>query len=73
MSFKEVAGEKPLVKSIHAGLECGILISKRHSLDCVSIGPEIQDVHTYNEKMSIISAKKNYMVIKRALEKLAKK
>lgn len=72
-SFKEVAGEKPLVKSIHAGLECGILISKRHSLDCVSIGPEIQDVHTHNEKMSIISAKKNYMVIKRALEKLAKK
>ena len=72
-SFKEVAGEKPLVKLIHAGLECGILISKRHSLDCVSIGPEIQDVHTYNEKMSIISAKKNYMVIKRALEKLAKK
>lgn len=72
-SYEEITGTKPLVKSIHAGLECGILTAKRHSLDCVSIGPEILDVHTYNEKMSILSAKKNYKVITKALEKLAEK
>ena len=72
-TYSDLFGSEPQITALHAGLECGILISKRHSLDCVSIGPEIQDVHPYNEKMSIISVKKNYMVIKRALEKLAKK
>ena len=51
-------GKKPTVMAIHAGLECGILASKIKDLDCVSIGPDMKDIHTPKERLSISSTKR---------------
>lgn len=48
------------VEIIHAGLECGILASKMPGLDIVSIGPDILDIHTPEERMSIESVARTY-------------
>lgn len=53
--FEEYFGFKPSVVAIHAGLECAVFASKINNLDCISIGPDIFDVHTVNEKLSISS------------------
>ena len=57
-------GEEPVVEGIHAGLECGILSTKIPNLDCVSIGPNIYEIHTTEEHMSISSVQRmwNYLV-----------
>lgn len=53
--YKEQYGEEPKIEVIHAGLECGILSSKIEGLDCISLGPDMYDVHTPDEKISIAS------------------
>ena len=67
--YEEMYGEKPVVEGIHAGLECGLLSSKIPDLDCVAMGPNILDIHTYNEKLSISSTKRVYEFVLRFLEK----
>lgn len=69
--YEKRFGEKPRVEGIHAGLECGILLQKLPDLDIVSIGPEIQDIHTVKEKLSISSAKRNYDYLLDVLAALA--
>lgn len=70
--FKRVFGREPEVKGIHAGLECGILAKKIPGIDIVSMGPDIHDIHTIHERLSISSAKKNFDFVLGVLEKLAK-
>ncbi|MCM1245312.1 MAG: aminoacyl-histidine dipeptidase [Roseburia sp.] len=70
--FRRVFGREPEVKGIHAGLECGILAKKIPGIDIVSMGPDIHDIHTVHEKLSISSAKKNFDFVLGVLEKLAK-
>lgn len=53
--YEEMYGKKPVLEAIHAGLECGILAGKIPDLDCVSIGPDLQNVHTAGESMDIES------------------
>lgn len=53
--YEEMYGKKPILEAIHAGLECGILAGKIPNLDCVSIGPDLQNVHTAEESMDIES------------------
>lgn len=69
--FQNCFGREPKVEGIHAGLECGILSEKMPGLDIVSMGPEIQDIHTIHERLSISSAKRNFDYIIRVLERLA--
>lgn len=56
--YEEMYGVKPALEAIHAGLECGILSGKIEGLDCVSVGPELENVHTAEEKMDIASVKR---------------
>lgn len=51
-------GKAPVVRSIHAGLECGLLSQKIKDLDAVSMGPEILDIHTPQERLSISSTRR---------------
>ncbi len=62
--YEEMFGKTPTVEVIHAGLECGILSTKIPNLDCVSIGPNIYEIHTTEEHMSIASVQRmwNYLV-----------
>lgn len=48
-------GAAPTVLAIHAGLECGLLCEKIAGLDAVSIGPDMQDIHTCRERLSVAS------------------
>ena len=36
---------------IHAGLECSWIVSKSNDIDCISIGPTIQNPHTKTERL----------------------
>ncbi len=54
--YREMYGREPQVEAIHAGLECGLLGSKIKDLDCVSFGPDMKDIHTTEETLSIASA-----------------
>ncbi len=56
--YEKMYGEAPKVEAIHAGLECGILGSKISDLDCVSFGPNMKDIHTTEETLSISSTKR---------------
>lgn len=51
-------GEKPAVEGIHAGLECSLFVRKIPGLDCVSIGPDLYDIHTCREQVSISSVER---------------
>lgn len=53
--YREKFGKEVQVEALHAGLECGIMISKIPGLDCVSFGPNIFDIHTTEERLSISS------------------
>ena len=56
--YKNMYGAEPEVKAIHAGLECGLLAGKIKDLDCVSIGPDMKNIHTTEETLSISSTKR---------------
>jgi dipeptidase D len=46
-------GRPPAVKAIHAGLECGILKSRKPDLDIISFGPTIRGAHSPRERLLI--------------------
>lgn len=58
--FQEMYGKTPKVEVIHAGLECGLIYEKLPQLDIVSIGPDLEHVHTPDERLSISSTKRTY-------------
>lgn len=62
--YNDLYGKEPKVKAIHAGLECGLFLEKYPNLDMISIGPDVTDVHSPDEKMKISSVEKfwNYLV-----------
>ncbi|MDE6555733.1 MAG: aminoacyl-histidine dipeptidase [Duncaniella sp.] len=71
-AYEELYGIKPAVKAIHAGLECGLFLSKYPHLDMVSFGPTLRDVHSPSERMLIPTVERFYGQLKRTLEKVAK-
>ncbi len=68
--YREQTGREARVEVIHAGLECGIFASKLSGLDAVSIGPDIFDIHTPKERMSIESFERTYELVKAVLKKI---
>ncbi len=65
--YEKQYGETPKIEIIHAGLECGILASKIEGLDCISMGPNMADIHTPDEKISISSIARVWEFIKGVL------
>lgn len=61
--YEKMFGETPVVKTIHAGLECGLFAEKMPDTDMISIGPNIKDIHTPNERLSISSTMRTYNYI----------
>ncbi len=62
--FKAQYGYEPKVETIHAGLECGLFTAKVPGLDCISIGPEMLDIHTPMERVEIKSVERVWEYIK---------
>jgi len=67
-AYKELTGKEAEVTAIHAGLECGIINSKITGMDSVSIGPDIWDVHSTSEHLSISSTLNVLAFLKHLLE-----
>lgn len=66
--YQAMYGRRPKIEAIHAGLECGILSGKISGLDCVSIGPDMMDIHTTEEKLSISSVERVWKFVIAVLE-----
>ena len=56
--YRRKYGKDPVIQVIHAGLECGIFYEKIPGLDCVSMGPDILDIHTPKERLDIASTQR---------------
>lgn len=67
--YTEQYGEPPRVEAIHAGLECGLFAGKMPGLDCVSIGPNLQEIHTPREWMSISSVQRVWKFLLEVLKR----
>ena len=68
--YSQMFGKEPQVVAIHAGLECGLLSEKLPGLDCVSIGPDMQDIHTSRERLHIASTKRTWEFLLEILKSL---
>ena len=69
-TYVDMFGKEPEVVAIHAGLECGLLGEKLPGLDCVSIGPEMHDIHTSREKLGIASVGRTWNYVLAVLKAL---
>lgn len=70
-AYEALFGEKPLVRSIHAGLECGLFLQKYPGLDMVSFGPTIKGAHSPDERLHIESVSKFWKHLLEVLRRLA--
>lgn len=68
--FKEMYGKEPQVETVHAGLECGLFSQKFKNFDAVSMGPDMWDIHTVNERLSISSTERTYNYLCKCLKEL---
>ena len=68
---KEVFGEEPEAKAIHAGLECGIIGEKYPGMDMISFGPWIEHPHSPDERINIPSVEKFWKLLAAVIAALA--
>ena len=68
--YERIYGSQPQVVAIHAGLECGILSKKLPGLECVSIGPQMHDIHTSRERLEIQSTERTWKLLLEILKEL---
>jgi len=69
-TYQELFGKDPRVEAIHAGLECGLFTEKIPGLDCVSIGPQMHDIHTSRERLEIGSTQRTWEFLLAVLKNL---
>lgn len=67
-TFKRKYNKEPGIRAIHAGLECGIFSKGLEGVDIVSLGPDMEDIHTPDERLHIESAARVYDFLVEALE-----
>ena len=67
--YREQYGREPKIEAIHAGVECGLLCGKLADLDCVSIGPDLEEIHTPRERMSIASVQRVWAFVLEVLKR----
>ena len=68
--FCEQYGHEPRIAALHGGLECGILSGKMPELDCVSLGPDLTDIHTPRERLHIASTQRTWKLVLETLKRL---
>ncbi len=69
-TFREMYDNEPVVEAIHAGVECGLFVDKIPGLDAVSIGPDMRDIHTPMERLSIDSTKRVWEYVVEVLKRV---
>ena len=68
--FADQYGHPPVIEAIHAGLECGLFSGKLPGLDCVSIGPDLTDIHTFREKLHVASVARTWALLTEVLRRM---
>ena len=69
-TYRTMFDREPKVEAIHAGLECGLFSEKLPGLDCVSIGPQMHDIHTSRERLEIASTERTWKFLLEVLKNL---
>jgi dipeptidase D len=69
-AYEQLFKQEPLVKAIHAGLECGLFLKKYPQLDMISFGPTIKGAHSPDEQLEIKSVEKFWDLLVDVLEKI---
>ncbi len=72
-SYKKLFKNEPVVRAIHAGLECGLFLEKYPYLDMISFGPTIRDAHSPDEKIDIETTQKFWDLLLDILKKIPEK
>lgn len=67
-AYRKLFGQEPVVRAIHAGLECGLFLTKFPQLDMVSFGPTLRGVHAPGEKMELASVDKFVMLLEETVK-----
>lgn len=71
-SYEKLFNVKPIVRAIHAGLECGLFLDTYPNLDMISFGPTIRGVHAPGEKLDLDSVEKFRKLLEDIIETVAK-
>jgi dipeptidase D len=69
-TYKQLFGKQPVVRGIHAGLECGLFSGKLPGLDCVSVGPDLDEIHTFRERLHIASTARLWAMVVEVLRRM---
>lgn len=72
-AYKKLFGVEPLVKAIHAGLECGLFLEKYPDLDMISFGPTIRGAHSPDERLEIATVQKFWDLLLEILKNIPAK
>ncbi|MBQ8351296.1 MAG: aminoacyl-histidine dipeptidase [Clostridia bacterium] len=70
-TYRRLYGREMKVEAIHAGLECGLFSDRIPGLECVSLGPNMQDIHTTRERLSVSSVRRTYEFVCAILASIA--
>lgn len=68
--YQEMFGNMPKIKAIHAGLECGLFLTRYPGLDMISTGPTLRGVHSPAERVEIASVQKVWSYLQQLLERV---
>lgn len=69
-AFKDIFGKDAEVKAIHAGLECGFIMEKIPGLDAISFGPNMYNLHSPDEHLSISSTERTFELLKEVIKRI---
>ena len=69
-TYKELFGKQPVVRAIHAGLECGLFLEKYPHLEMISFGPTLRGVHSPDERLEIATVEKFWRHLTATLARL---
>ena len=69
-AYKKLFGREPVVRAIHAGLECGLFTEKFPDIDMIAFGPTLRGVHAPGEKLDLNSLERFYAVLLEVLRTL---
>ena len=69
-TYKDLFSKEPVVRAIHAGLECGLFLEKYPDLDMISFGPTIKGAHSPDERLSIKTTQKFWDLLLEVLKRI---
>lgn len=69
-SYRDLTGKEAIISATHGGLECGLFIEKIPGLDCVSVGPDLCEVHSTRERLNVSSTARLWEVVCDTLKRL---